>query len=169
MFWILVGIGVLGVMVLLHEWGHFLAAKLLRVRVLVFSIGFGPRLLGMKRGATDYRLSALPLGGYVRMAGDNPAEERAGAADEFLSQPRGHRALIVLAGPVTLAYDGERQDVYGRWLVLVRTEDGTLLNRDLLEQGLARVYERSDFALKQDFTATEAAARAAKKGIWAQP
>jgi regulator of sigma E protease len=101
MFWILVGIGVLGVMVLFHECGHFLVAKLLRVRVLVFSIGFGPRLLGMKRGATDYRLSALPLGGYVRLAGDNPAEERAGARDEFLSQPRGHRALIVLAGPVT--------------------------------------------------------------------
>src|SRR4029077_15599214 len=72
---IAVAIG-LGVMVLVHEWGHFVIARLFGVRVEVFSIGFGPRLFGVRRGPTDYRLSALPLGGYVRMAGDNPAEER---------------------------------------------------------------------------------------------
>ena len=66
----------LGVMVLVHEWGHFVVARLFGVRVEVFSIGFGPRLWGVRRGPTDYRISALPLGGYVRMAGDNPAEER---------------------------------------------------------------------------------------------
>jgi regulator of sigma E protease len=88
-------------MVLVHEWGHFVVARLFGVRVEVFSIGFGPRLLGMKRGPTDYRLSALPLGGYVRMAGDNPAEERRGDPDEFLSKPRWQRVLIALAGPTT--------------------------------------------------------------------
>jgi regulator of sigma E protease len=65
---------VLGVMILVHEWGHFIAARLFGVRVDVFSIGFGPRLFGWRRGATDYRVSALPLGGYVRMAGQDPSE-----------------------------------------------------------------------------------------------
>src|ERR1700756_5564665 len=85
---------VLGIMVLLHEWGHFVAAKLCSVRVHIFSIGFGPRIWGLKRGDTDYRLSALPLGGYVRMAGDNPAEERTGEPHEFLSRPRWQRFII---------------------------------------------------------------------------
>ncbi len=95
------GAVVLGILVLLHEWGHFVAAKLCGVRVDVFSIGFGPRIWGVKRGDTDYRLSALPLGGYVRMAGDNPVEERTGAAYEFLSRPRWQRFIIAVAGPVT--------------------------------------------------------------------
>jgi len=91
----------LGVMVLVHEWGHFVVARAFGVRVEVFSIGFGTRLFGIRRGPTDYRLSALPLGGYVRMAGDNPAEERRGDPDEFLSKPRWQRVLIALAGPTT--------------------------------------------------------------------
>ena len=90
---------VLGVMVLVHEWGHFVVAKSFGVRVDIFSIGFGPRIWGWKRGDTDYRISALPLGGYVKMAGDNPLEERKGDADEFLSKPRWQRVLIALAGP----------------------------------------------------------------------
>jgi regulator of sigma E protease len=90
---------VLGILVLLHEWGHFVVAKWCGVRVDVFSIGFGPRLWGVKRGDTDYRLSALPLGGYVRMAGDNPVEERTGQPYEFLSRPRWQRCLIAIAGP----------------------------------------------------------------------
>jgi regulator of sigma E protease len=97
---ILAGGVVLGVLVLLHEWGHFIVAKWCGVRVDVFSIGFGPRLWGVKRGDTDYRISALPLGGYVRMAGDNPVEERTGADYEFLSRPRWQRCLIAVAGPV---------------------------------------------------------------------
>src|ERR1700722_14058824 len=96
---IIAGAIVLGVLVLLHEWGHFLAAKWCGVRVDVFSIGFGPRLFGVKRGDTDYRVSGLPLGGYVRMAGDNPIEERTGASYEFLSRPRWQRFLIAIAGP----------------------------------------------------------------------
>src|SRR5271169_255564 len=66
---ILIGLLVLGVIILVHEWGHFIVARLFGVRVDVFSIGFGPRLFGVKRGDTDWRVSALPLGGYVRMAG----------------------------------------------------------------------------------------------------
>src|SRR5271156_3405242 len=90
---------VLGIMIFVHEWGHFIAAKLCGVRVDVFSFGFGPRLFGVKRGDTDYRLSALPFGGYVRMCGDNPVEERTGADYEFLSKPRWVRVLIACAGP----------------------------------------------------------------------
>jgi regulator of sigma E protease len=89
----------LGFMVFAHEWGHFVAAKLCGVRVDVFSLGFGPRLFGVKRGDTDYRFSALPLGGYVRMAGDNPLEERTHAPYEFLSRPRWQRVIIAVAGP----------------------------------------------------------------------
>lgn len=93
------GAVVLGVLVLIHEWGHFVMAKLCGVRVDVFSIGFGTRLWGWKRGDTDYRISALPLGGYVKMAGDNPVEERTGEPHEFLSRPRWQRFLIAIAGP----------------------------------------------------------------------
>src|SRR5579864_5793618 len=97
---IIAGAVVLGVLVLLHEWGHFIAARLCGVRVDVFSIGFGPKIWGWKSGDTDYRVSWLPLGGYVRMAGDNPTEERTGAAYEFLSRPRWQRFVIAIAGPV---------------------------------------------------------------------
>ncbi|HTV60487.1 MAG TPA: RIP metalloprotease RseP [Verrucomicrobiae bacterium] len=90
---------VLGIMIFVHEWGHFVAAKICGVRVDVFSLGFGSRIWGVKRGDTDYRISALPLGGYVRMAGDNPLEERTGARYEFLSQPRWNRFFIAVAGP----------------------------------------------------------------------
>lgn len=96
---------VLGVMILIHEWGHFIVARLCGVRVDVFSIGFGPRLFGWKRGATDYRVSALPLGGYVRMAGQDLSEVDSsdvaptGAPDELLSKSRWQRALISFAGP----------------------------------------------------------------------
>jgi regulator of sigma E protease len=90
---------VLGFMILIHEWGHYAAAKLLGVRVEVFSIGFGKRLLGVKRGDTDYRISAIPLGGYVKMSGENPMDERTGDPAEFLSHPRWHRFIIAIAGP----------------------------------------------------------------------
>src|SRR5450755_3825546 len=101
-----VGMGlVLGLMILVHEWGHFAMARFFKVRVDVFSIGFGPRLFGWKRGDTDYRLSALPLGGYVRMAGqdlteiDSADQAPTGAPDELMSKPRWQRALISFAGP----------------------------------------------------------------------
>ncbi len=90
---------VLGIMILVHEFGHYAAAKLCGVRVDVFSIGFGKRLVGFSRGNTDYRISALPLGGYVKMAGENPLESRTGAPDEFMSHPRWQRFIIAIAGP----------------------------------------------------------------------
>ncbi len=96
---------VLGVIILVHEWGHYIVARFFGVRVDVFSIGFGPRLFGFKRGDTDWRVSAVPLGGYVRMAGADPTEidsgdaKPTGAADELLSKPRWQRALISFAGP----------------------------------------------------------------------
>ena len=90
---------VLGIMILVHEFGHFAAAKWFGVRVDVFSIGFGKRLTGFRRGGTDYRISALPLGGYVKMAGESPLESRSGAADEFTSHPRWQRFVIAIAGP----------------------------------------------------------------------
>jgi len=76
---------VLGLMIFIHELGHFMAAKSFGVRVLVFSLGFGKTLLHLKRGDTDYRISALPFGGYVKMAGDDPTEVRQGDSAEFLS------------------------------------------------------------------------------------
>ena len=90
---------VLGIMIVVHEFGHFAAAKWFGVRVNVFSIGFGKRLTGFRRGGTDYRISALPLGGYVKMAGENPLESRNGAPDEFMSHPRWQRFVIAIAGP----------------------------------------------------------------------
>jgi len=92
---------VLGILIFAHEAGHFVVAKLFRVRVLVFSFGFGQRLFGFKKGDTDYRVSLIPLGGYVRMAGDIPEEMQQGEPDpaEFLSKPKWQRFLILLAGP----------------------------------------------------------------------
>jgi regulator of sigma E protease len=90
---------VLAIMILVHEWGHFAAAKLFGVRVEVFSIGFGKRLLGFRRGDTDYRISAIPFGGYVKMSGESPLDQRAGTPDEFMSHPRWQRVVIALAGP----------------------------------------------------------------------
>jgi regulator of sigma E protease len=90
----------LGIVILVHEWGHYVAARWCGIRVETFSIGFGPRIWGWKRGSTDYRLSILPLGGYVKMAGDNPMQDRAGEPDEFLSKPRWQRAIVAVAGPL---------------------------------------------------------------------
>src|SRR5215212_11799856 len=90
---------VLGFLIFAHESGHFFVAKFFRVRVLVFSFGFGKRLFGFRKGSTDYRVSLVPLGGYVRMAGDTPEENVAGSPDEFLSKPKWQRFLILFAGP----------------------------------------------------------------------
>ncbi len=90
---------VLGTIVLLHEFGHYIAAKAFGVRVEVFSIGFGKRLVGFRKGETDYRISALPFGGYVRMTGENPLEARTGDPHEFMSHPRWQRFVIAAAGP----------------------------------------------------------------------
>src|ERR1051325_3344758 len=91
---------VLGFMILIHELGHFIAAKGFGVRVNVFSIGFGKRLLGFRKGETDYRIAAIPLGGYVKMSGENPMDQRSDDPREFMNHPRWHRFLIAIAGPV---------------------------------------------------------------------
>jgi regulator of sigma E protease len=96
----LIGIIVLGILVFVHELGHFITAKLCHVRVLAFSLGFGKPLLTIRRGDTEYRLSAIPFGGYVQMAGENPEDETSGAPDELPSRPRWQRALIMANGPV---------------------------------------------------------------------
>ncbi len=96
---ILAFIVVLGITITIHEFGHFAMAKLLKIRVLVFSLGFGPKLLGFTRGGTEYRLSPFPIGGYVKMAGETYDEERKGAPEEFLSHPKWHRFLVAVAGP----------------------------------------------------------------------
>ncbi len=96
---IAVALVVLGVIIVIHEAGHFFVAKLFGIRVETFSIGFGPRLFGFRRGDTDYRVSALPLGGYVKMSGENPGDEVHGEAYEFVSKPKWQRFLVAFAGP----------------------------------------------------------------------
>lgn len=98
---------ILGSAVVLHEFGHFIVAKLLGIRVETFSVGFGPRLFGKKFGHTDYRVSAIPLGGYVKLGGDesNAPLEGQGASDippreQFNLRPRYQRIMVALAGPV---------------------------------------------------------------------
>jgi regulator of sigma E protease len=91
---------VLGVLVFVHELGHFMMARWHGVRVLVFSLGFGPKLLKVKRGDTEYAISAIPLGGYVKMAGENPEDTRTGSSDEFLSKTKWQRFQILIMGPV---------------------------------------------------------------------
>ncbi len=90
---------VLGFLIFVHEAGHFLAAKHFGVRAPVFSIGFGKRLWGFQRGGTDYRISLLPVGGYVRMAGEDPTESHPDDPGNLLAHPRWQRFLIAFAGP----------------------------------------------------------------------
>jgi regulator of sigma E protease len=89
---------ILGPLVLVHEFGHFVVAKALRIGVPVFSLGFGPRLFGIRRGGTDYRVSAIPLGGYVRLRGDEADESARGLPEEFLTRPKWQRFLVFVAG-----------------------------------------------------------------------
>lgn len=91
---------VLGVLVFVHELGHFMAARRIGVRVLTFSLGFGPKLLKITRGDTQYCVSAIPLGGYVKMAGENPEDTRTGADDEFMSKSKWERFQVLVMGPV---------------------------------------------------------------------
>jgi regulator of sigma E protease len=91
---------VLGIIIVIHELGHFLVAKLFKIKVETFSVGFGPRLLGFRYGDTDYRISAFPLGGYVKMSGENPGDGPTGAPNEFMSKPKWQRFLVAGAGPL---------------------------------------------------------------------
>ena len=99
--WFVPGVVLLGLVIFVHELGHFLVAKWRGVRVLKFSLGFGPAIVQWTHGETQYRLSWIPLGGYVQMAGDSPAEDGTmpNRPDEFLSHPGFGRLLIAAAGP----------------------------------------------------------------------
>ncbi len=99
---ILAGFLLLGILIVFHELGHFLFAKMLGVKVLVFSVGFGPKLLGIKIGDTEYRLSAIPLGGYVRMFGESLEENFTDAEKKmsFMHQAIWRKSLIAVAGPL---------------------------------------------------------------------
>jgi len=138
---------VLGVIILVHEWGHFVVARLFGVRVDVFSIGFGPRLFGVKRGATDWRVSALPLGGYVRMAGqditdiDSGDQKPTGAPDELLSKKRWQRALISFAGPaVNLIFPVILLGVY---YLAVGLPSDSFLSKPVIVAGLSAAQENN--------------------------
>jgi len=96
-WWMLV---LLGVMIVIHELGHYWAAVMCDVKVDVFSVGFGPRLFGFRRGETDFRFSAILFGGYVKMAGEQPGEEVTTDPRAFSNKPRWQRLIIVLAGPL---------------------------------------------------------------------
>ena len=104
MFWlsIIKGIILLGILVFIHELGHFLTAKWLGVRVLKFSVGFGKKIIGRKRGETEYQIAAIPLGGYVKLFGESPDEEvsESERSRSFTGQSVIRRVLIVAAGPV---------------------------------------------------------------------
>ncbi|HEY2905217.1 MAG TPA: RIP metalloprotease RseP [Vicinamibacterales bacterium] len=91
---------VLGVLIFVHELGHFLAAKRVGIRVLKFQLGFNPTIVSFRRGDTEYSIGALPLGGYVKMAGESAEEERTGRSDEFLSKSKWQRFQVLVMGPV---------------------------------------------------------------------
>src|SRR2546425_1351624 len=96
---ILAFVFVLGVLVFVHELGHFLAAKRVGIRVLKFQLGFNPTIIKFKRGDTEYGIGAMPLGGYVKMAGESPEEPRTGRSDEFLSKTKWQRFQVLIMGP----------------------------------------------------------------------
>jgi regulator of sigma E protease len=101
-FYLYAGV-LLGILIIVHEVGHFVAARAAGVAVERFSIGFGPRIFSIRRGETEYAISAFPLGGYVKMAGMEPADEEKAepGPNTFPGKPIGLRAAIVAAGPVT--------------------------------------------------------------------
>jgi regulator of sigma E protease len=94
--WLLV---LIGVMINIHEFGHFWAARYFDVKVEAFSFGFGTRLFGFRRGETDYRFSLIPLGGYVKMTGEQAADENTSDPRSFMAKPRWQRLIIAAAGP----------------------------------------------------------------------
>src|SRR5262245_28826687 len=121
---------VLGVLVFVHELGHFLAAKRVGIRVLKFQLGFNPTVISFRRGDTEYGIGALPLGGYVKMAGENPDDVERDTNgniikrnDEFLSKSKWQRFQVLIMGPtmnILLAvvltalviYQGEEKSAY---------------------------------------------------------
>ncbi len=96
----IVFIAVLGILIVIHELGHFIMAKRCGVRVERFSIGFGPKIIGITKGETEYRISEIPIGGYVKLAGETSQDELTGKKWEFLSKSPGQRFKIIIFGPL---------------------------------------------------------------------
>ena len=99
---IIVAVIGLGLLIAAHEAGHLLLARLMGMRVETYSLGFGPRIWGFRRGETDYRLSALPLGGYCKIAGftpDDPAAQDPTDTGSYVNKPAWRRFLVIAAGP----------------------------------------------------------------------
>ena len=96
---VVLGLIILGILVLVHELGHFCAAKSFKIRVLAFSIGFGKPLVKKTIGETEYRLCAIPFGGYVNMSGEHPEEKPDVEPGDFTSKPIWQRAIVAIAGP----------------------------------------------------------------------
>ena len=117
-----IGIFILGILVLIHEAGHFLVAKACGIRVLSFSIGFGNVLLKKTIGDTEYRISAIPFGGYVHMKGEHPDDQQEGSDDEFTSKPVWVRAAVALAGPTANILSS----VVFLWLLFILGEERPL-------------------------------------------
>jgi regulator of sigma E protease len=129
---ILAFVFVLGVLIFVHELGHFLMARRIGVRVLTFSLGFGPKILNFHYGDTDYCVSIIPLGGYVKMAGENPEDQRTGSSDEFLSESKWQRFQVLVMGPVmnvvlavvvmtVVLYQGAQEPLFGQAPVVIGT------------------------------------------------
>ena len=125
---IILAILALGFLIFIHELGHFFAAKRCGIRVEKFSIGFGPRLIGFQRGETEYCISALPFGGFVKMAGESPDEQK-GEAGEFASAPVGHRIYVAIAGPVMNFITGI---ILFSFVYLVGLDHGTMWLMEML-------------------------------------
>src|SRR5262245_39552231 len=143
-------------------------ARRIGVRVLTFSLGFGPKLVSVKRGDTEYCISAVPLGGYVKMAGQNPEDSRTGASDEFLSKTKWQRFQVLVMGPVmnialalivtalVLFYNGADVTAYEREAVIVGAIDadspaaraGIQPGDQITEVGGVRVDNWTEFALE---------------------
>lgn len=96
---LLIFLTILGILIIVHEWGHFIAARMLGIRVEKFSIGFGKKLFSKESKGTEFIVSAIPLGGYIKLAGDERAECK-GTKDEFFSHPVWHRAIVIAMGPI---------------------------------------------------------------------
>ncbi|MEW5692526.1 MAG: RIP metalloprotease RseP [Candidatus Hydrogenedentota bacterium] len=118
----LIAVFFLGILIFIHEFGHFIFAKLFKVKVEVFSLGFGPKLIGLKYNDTEYKISAVPFGGYVKMKGEDPNEQKTGAPDEFASKPVYQRIIIVIAGPLVNLIFGFLLFVFIYWVIGTATE-----------------------------------------------
>ncbi len=135
---------VLGIIVLIHELGHYIAARLMKIRVEVFSFGFGKRLFGRKAGDTDFRVSLIPVGGYVRMAGEEDFDPEHAAPDQFMAKNRAQKIFTLLMGPLMNL-------LLALALIIVINMGGVEINSYTLEKPLIGYIEKGSPAEKAGF------------------